>query len=786
MQLLALLFLSAMALLAQPVTFSVSGSFRDDKDVIRDSGRLWKIEFIPAQPQQINPSTTRFSYATYGKLRGTPVESAAGPVTSALILELTIRDDATGQTAQISAAIAQTPPNSFLRFDPAYPFSPLRRLGTIGDVHYSFADGALNFSPPANPLDLPARLTRGVTTIDPPAVTVNTVAGRAFSGQVRVNTVDCAPFSGDMILDFSGTSGGQGCGPGSYYFSPYPSAGTVNLLLPFYASGVPRADLRLTLNVQPDPDTLRASPRELNFFYTRGAPEPPDQFITVTGSSDLAFDAAFYDNTWVTITRQGVANTSAGVLRVTPRMTTKPAGRHRTPVQIYTQSRVVDVIYINFFVADGPAVLNSRVQPERAGGIAFAPALNEYRNGDPLQLTAVANPGYVFSHWTGDTQTRQNPIQVTLNGPLNLTAVFTGPAACGYTFYPSRLIAFSFGGSVFTRIAAPSWCETRTAALPNWIIPQFPFSFFGDGTLGVQVVGSGGAGGAHTIRIGTQDLTVEQLSAACSGDVRLAEPPLLDASGTTFFLGANAPAQCIYSADTSQAWLTVPGTMQYFSNSQIPLRAMENPLDQARTASVIAAGRRVVVLQKPVQPVNLFSDVDPQSEAAPYIDLLARNNIDSGCSPGRFCPKRMLTRQEAAMMLVRAMMRGDDFRSPAGAYFQDVPATHPLFRYIQKMRELNLTGGCRTGFFCPNDLLDRGQLAIFLSRARPYTVFSGVQTPSFFMRYRDVPSGLYSSPVQQLADWGIDYGCSATQFCPADKVTREQMAIALVRMFLTP
>ncbi|MBL8234580.1 MAG: hypothetical protein JNL98_39140, partial [Bryobacterales bacterium] len=546
MQLLVLLFLSAMALLAQPVTFSVSGSFRDGKDVIRDSGRLWKIEFIPAQPQQINPSTTRFSYGTYGKLRGTPVESAAGRASSELILELTIRHDGTGQSAQISAAVASSP---WLQFNPAHPSFQLRLVGTVGDVHYSFADGTLYFSPLSYPLDLPARFTRGVTTIDPSAVTVNTVIGRPFSGQVQVRTVECAPFSGEMILDFSGTTGRQGCGPGSYYLSPY-SAGTVNLLLPFHAPGVPRADLRVTLNAQPDPDTLRASPRELNFFYTRGAPEPPDQFITVTGSSDLAFDAAFYDNTWVTITRQGVANTSAGVLRVTPRMSTKPVGRHRTPVQIYTQSQVVDVIYINFLVADGPAVLNTKVQPERAGGIAFAPALNEYRNGDPLQLTAVANPGYVFSHWTGDTQTRQNPIQVTLNGPLNLTAVFTGPAACAYTFHPSRLIVQSFGGSAYARVAAPSWCGTQATALPDWIFPEFPRSFFGDGTMGVEVMPSS-ASRSHTIRIGTQELTVEQLSAGCSGDVRLAEPALLDASGTTFFLGANAPAQCIYSADTS-------------------------------------------------------------------------------------------------------------------------------------------------------------------------------------------------------------------------------------------
>lgn len=783
----AMLLLSASAVYAQPVTFSVTGSFRDGKDIIAYPGGAVKLEFLAADAQQSTPSTTNFTFATYGKIRSTLLTSSPVPPAGVVYLDLLIKPAGSAETAQISAAIEVAVPQQLLRFNPVSPaFGGIQRVGSVAGVNYSFADVILPIPLPTGTIDLTARLTRGNTVIDPPVLSLTSVRGRTLAGEVRVNTVACAPFTGGLILDFSGTTGGAGCGPGGYFFSAFPLSGVFNFMMPFFASGVPRADLRITVDVQPDPDTLRAMPRELNFFYTRGAPEPPDQFITVSGSSDLVFDAAFYDNTWVTITRQGVANTSAGVLRVTPRMSTKPAGTHRTAVRIYTGTGVTDTVFINFFVADGPALLNTRVQPTLAGGIAYAPALNEYRNGDPLELTATANPGYVFSHWSGDLVSKQNPIQVTLNGTLNLTAVFTGPSPCTYTFSPSRVVALSTGDVVNTRVQTMSWCETRVASPPSWIFQQFPFNFFGDGNLGLQLGYNTGATRVHTLRIGNQGLVVEQLSPPCDSGVLLTAPGALDAAAGTVMTATTASAQCVYSAESTQSWLGVPSNLQYFGNSQIALRAMQNPLDQPRTASVLVAGRRLAILQKPAQPANVFSDVDPTSDAAPYIDLLARSNIDAGCTQGRFCPKQLVTRQEAAMLLVRAIVRSDDFRAPAGAHFQDVPATHPMYRYVQKMVELGLTSGCRYGYFCPNDTLDRGQLAILLSRARSYSRFPALLYSAPSGSYADVPFGLYTYPAQQMAVWGIDYGCDRNRFCPGDKVTREQMAVALVRMFLTP
>ena len=56
--------------------------------------------------------------------------------------------------------------------------------------------------------------------------------------------------------------------------------------------------------------------------------------------------------------------------------------------------------------------------------------------------------------------------------------------------------------------------------------------------------------------------------------------------------------------------------------------------------------------------------------------------------------------------------------APATATFpNDVPTTHPFFRFVEAMAASGLTGGCAAGSFCPNDPVTRGQMSVFLSVA---------------------------------------------------------------------
>jgi len=68
--------------------------------------------------------------------------------------------------------------------------------------------------------------------------------------------------------------------------------------------------------------------------------------------------------------------------------------------------------------------LTTQCDPEQGGTIT--PASNWYDTGSVVQVQATANPGYVFSHWSGDISGSNNPTTVTMNGPRTATAVFAG------------------------------------------------------------------------------------------------------------------------------------------------------------------------------------------------------------------------------------------------------------------------------------------------------------------------------------------------------------------------
>ena len=81
--------------------------------------------------------------------------------------------------------------------------------------------------------------------------------------------------------------------------------------------------------------------------------------------------------------------------------------------------------------------------------------------------------------------------------------------------------------------------------------------------------------------------------------------------------------------------------------------------------------------------------------------------------------------------------------------------------------------------FCPNDFVRRDQMAVFLLKTEhgpayePPTcagIFSDVACPSLFADW-----------IENLAAEGITAGCGGGDYCPSSPVTREQMAVFLLK-----
>lgn len=186
----------------------------------------------------------------------------------------------------------------------------------------------------------------------------------------------------------------------------------------------------------------------------------------------------------------------------------------------------------------------------------------------------------------------------------------------------------------------------------------------------------------------------------------------------------------------------------------------------------------------PVTTSPQFTDVPSTNPFYDPINVIRLWSITQGCSANRFCPNDPVTRGQMAVFIVRALL-GDTFTFPQSPYFTDVPANHPFFAHIQKLRELGITTGCTGTTYCPDNNVNRGEMAVFVIRAKlkpllgedfsfPSTAFFGdVATGHPFFKF-----------IQKLRELGVTGGCSATTYCPEANITREQMAAFLTRGFL--
>jgi hypothetical protein len=123
-----------------------------------------------------------------------------------------------------------------------------------------------------------------------------------------------------------------------------------------------------------------------------------------------------------------------------------------------------------------------------------------------------------------------------------------------------------------------------------------------------------------------------------------------------------------------------------------------------------------------------------------------------------------------------------DFGGSGGPIFADVPATHFARPWIEALYRAGVTAGCGTNplIYCPDAPVTREQIAAFLLRAREGPAFSppACTSPPFV----DVPTGSPFCPwIQELLTRGVTIGLGAARYGPGQPVTREILAILLLK-----
>ena len=111
----------------------------------------------------------------------------------------------------------------------------------------------------------------------------------------------------------------------------------------------------------------------------------------------------------------------------------------------------------------------------------------------------------------------------------------------------------------------------------------------------------------------------------------------------------------------------------------------------------------------------------------------------------------------------------------------DVPAPHPFYTFIENLFHNGVTGGCAGGNYCPTDPVTRAQMAVFLLKASLGS--DHVPPPCTGTVFTDVPctGGAFDPWIEELASLGVTGGCGGGLYCPGAPVTRQQMAVFLLK-----
>jgi streptogramin lyase len=182
---------------------------------------------------------------------------------------------------------------------------------------------------------------------------------------------------------------------------------------------------------------------------------------------------------------------------------------------------------------------------------------------------------------------------------------------------------------------------------------------------------------------------------------------------------------------------------------------------------------------------SVFADVPPGHFARPFIEALFAAGVVSGCatSPLRYCPTDPVPREQMAVFLLKAS-EGASFVPPPCTTppFGDVPCASPFAVWIQELAARGITVGCGGGNYCPASLVSRQEMAVFILETLGVTPPPCTSSP-----FTDVPCTDPFAPwIVELFNRGITAGCTPTTYCPASPVTRDQMAVFLVRAFDIP
>lgn len=193
-----------------------------------------------------------------------------------------------------------------------------------------------------------------------------------------------------------------------------------------------------------------------------------------------------------------------------------------------------------------------------------------------------------------------------------------------------------------------------------------------------------------------------------------------------------------------------------------------NAMPSALLTSGPLAGSWLALDARTLRDSTSMTDIDASIFRSDIIWLTTKG-ITRGCSTYAYCPSATVTREQMAASWFAPS------RLPAASrdFFGDDNG-RPHESGINRLALEGVTGGCGPGRFCPTWPVTREQMASFLSGALDLPA----TTTDFFAGDR---GSIHEPDINRLPAADITGRCNSGRFCPAQHVSRGQMAAFLHR-----
>jgi len=186
---------------------------------------------------------------------------------------------------------------------------------------------------------------------------------------------------------------------------------------------------------------------------------------------------------------------------------------------------------------------------------------------------------------------------------------------------------------------------------------------------------------------------------------------------------------------------------------------------------------------------DTFSDLPADFWATNAIQACVRAGIATGFPDGTYRPGLVVSRDQAAVYLARAVAGGDELvpAGPVDPSFTDVSASHWAYRYVEYAKTLQIVTGYPDGQYRPADDVTRAEMAAFI--ARSVVLPTGDDGLSWYQApgqpsFSDVPVDHWAYRyVEFVARQGIAGGYEDGTYRPASPCTRAEAAVYLARAF---